>query len=58
VIMRFQRDAAGRVTGFDYGNPVVRHIPFSRLGDPTAAPAAPPAAAPAKPRRPEATPRR
>jgi CubicO group peptidase (beta-lactamase class C family) len=33
VIMRFRRDASGRVIGFDYGNPVVRNIRFTRLGD-------------------------
>jgi hypothetical protein len=33
MIVRFQRDASGRVTGFDYGNPVVRHLAFTRLGD-------------------------
>ncbi len=24
---------AASITGFDYGNPVVRHIAFTRLGD-------------------------
>ncbi len=33
MIVRFQRDEAGRVTGFDYGNPVVRRLEFARLGD-------------------------
>ena len=33
MIVRFRRDAAGRVTGFDYGNPLVKQIPFARLGD-------------------------
>jgi|GEM_PF-135969 len=56
MIVRFRRDAGGKVTGFDYGNPVVRNIGFTRLGGRTAAretPAAPvpatsdPAAAPA-----------
>ncbi len=43
MIVRFRRDAAGRVVGFDYGNPVVRSMPFTRLGD-RAAGAAPAAA--------------
>lgn len=60
MIVRFHRDAGGRVVGFDYGNPVVRSIGFTRLGDrtvasaaaaqppvaPVAAPAAPASAAP------------
>jgi len=33
MIVRFRRDGSGRVEGFDYGNPVVRGIPFTRLGD-------------------------
>jgi hypothetical protein len=33
MIVRFRRDASGKVTGFDYGNPVVRNISFTRLGD-------------------------
>ena len=33
VIARFRRDASGRVTGFDFSNPVVQHIAFTRLGD-------------------------
>ena len=33
MIVRFYRDAGGRVTGFDYGNPVVRRLEFARLGD-------------------------
>lgn len=32
MIVRFQRDADGRVTGFTYGNPVVHGIAFARLG--------------------------
>ncbi|MFL5386030.1 MAG: serine hydrolase [Longimicrobiaceae bacterium] len=55
--VRFRRDAGGRVVGFDYGNPAVRSIPFTRLGDratgapppPTTQPPAAPAAAPAAP---------
>jgi CubicO group peptidase (beta-lactamase class C family) len=35
MIVRFRRDASGRVVGFDYGNPVVRRISFTRLGDRT-----------------------
>ncbi len=51
MIVRLRRDAAGKVVGFDYGNPLVRGIAFTRLGDRAAgsAPAqasAPPAAAP------------
>jgi CubicO group peptidase (beta-lactamase class C family) len=33
MIVRFRRDASGKVTGFDYGNPLVRQIAFTRLGD-------------------------
>ena len=33
MIVRFRRDASGRVAGFTYGNPVVRSIAFTRLGD-------------------------
>jgi hypothetical protein len=33
AILRFRRDAGGRVVGFDYGNPVVRSIGFTRLGE-------------------------
>jgi len=42
MVVRFRRDGSGRVTGFDYGNPVVRSIAFTRLGarTPGAAPAA------------------
>jgi hypothetical protein len=32
MFVRFQRDASGRVTGFDFINPVVRHNAFTRLG--------------------------
>jgi hypothetical protein len=35
MIVRFRRDASGKVVGFDYGNPVVRNIRFTRLGDRT-----------------------
>lgn len=35
MMVRFQRDAAGKVTGFEYGNPVVRRLEFARLGDRT-----------------------
>ncbi len=34
MVMRFRRDGSGKVTGFDYGNPVVRNIRFTRLGEP------------------------
>ena len=37
MIVRFRRDASGKVTGFDYSNPVVRNISFTRLGDRTTA---------------------
>jgi CubicO group peptidase (beta-lactamase class C family) len=37
MIVRLRRDASGKVVGFDYGNPVVRSIRFTRLGDRTAA---------------------
>jgi hypothetical protein len=33
MIVRFRRDQAGKVVGFTYGNPVVRNIRFTRLGD-------------------------
>lgn len=32
AIVRFRRDASGAVTGFDYGNPVVRKLEFVRVG--------------------------
>jgi len=35
MIVRFRRDGSGKVVGFDYGNPVVRNISFTRLGDRT-----------------------
>jgi CubicO group peptidase (beta-lactamase class C family) len=38
--VRFRRDASGTVVGFDYGNPVVRSIGFTRIGaGPASAPA-------------------
>jgi hypothetical protein len=52
MIVRFRRDASGKVTGFDYGNPVVRRIAFTRLGDRTTAASSPAAAVPARPPRP------
>jgi hypothetical protein len=33
MIVRFQRDASGRVTGYVYDNPLVKGIQFTRLGD-------------------------
>jgi hypothetical protein len=33
MIVRFRRDESGKIVGFDYGNPVVRNIGFTRLGD-------------------------
>jgi CubicO group peptidase (beta-lactamase class C family) len=35
VTVRFLRDKAGKVVGFDYSNPVVRNIKFTRLSDRT-----------------------
>ena len=51
MVVRFRRDASGRVVGFDYANPIVRNISFTRLGDRNAAagPVAPPATRPAAP---------
>jgi CubicO group peptidase (beta-lactamase class C family) len=37
MLVRFQRDASGKVTGFVYDNPVVKGIQFTRLGDRNAA---------------------
>ncbi|RPD49068.1 serine hydrolase [Paracnuella aquatica] len=33
MTVRFVRDSAGKVTGFDYGNPLVRNIRFGRAND-------------------------
>ena len=33
VTMRFKRDAAGKVIGLDFSNPLLRAIPFTRVGD-------------------------
>ncbi|HEX6250903.1 MAG TPA: serine hydrolase [Gemmatimonadaceae bacterium] len=41
AIVRFRRDPSGKVVGLDYGNPVVRNIRFTRLGDRIAAAATP-----------------
>jgi hypothetical protein len=38
IIARFRRDPSGKVTGFDYSNPLLRNISFTRLGDRTTAP--------------------
>jgi hypothetical protein len=46
MIVRFQRDASGKVTGFVYGNPVVSNLVFTRLGDRKAVASASGAAAP------------
>lgn len=35
VTMRFLRDKDGKVVAFDYSNPVVRHLKFTRLSDRT-----------------------
>lgn len=32
MMVRLERDAAGRVTGFTYRNPVAQHLNFTRLG--------------------------
>jgi CubicO group peptidase (beta-lactamase class C family) len=32
MVLRFLRDDAGRVTGFQYSNPLVRDLPFTRAG--------------------------
>ena len=37
MLVRFQRDAAGTVVGFDYSNPVIRNIRVTRVGDLAAA---------------------
>ena len=41
MVVRFRRGAGGKVVGFDYGNPVVRTIGFTRLGDRTGVTSAP-----------------
>lgn len=46
MIVRFRRDASGKVTGFVYDNPVVKGIQFTRLGDRKGVTAAATAAAP------------
>ena len=33
VILRFRRDAANRIIGLDYSNPVVRNVAFARVSD-------------------------
>ena len=43
AVARFERDAQGNVTGFAYGNPLVRRLPFTRVGDRAAGPPAAPA---------------
>lgn len=47
MLLRFRRDANGGVIGFDYGNPVVRGIRYTRTGAAARSPSA--AAAPAAP---------
>lgn len=34
MLVRFRRDANGRIVGFEYSNPGVRCLPFTRLGQP------------------------
>ena len=46
MFVRLRRDASGKVTGFEYGNPVVRSITYTRLGDRSSAAKAPAAAPP------------
>lgn len=41
MIVRFRRDASGTVVGFDYGNPLVRDISFTRRGERTRGVSAP-----------------
>ena len=41
MIFRFRRDGAGNVVGLDYGNPVVRDLPFTRLDERAAPPSHP-----------------
>ncbi|HEX8129643.1 MAG TPA: serine hydrolase domain-containing protein [Pyrinomonadaceae bacterium] len=38
VTLRFRRDKAGKVVAFDYSNPVVRNIKFTRLSELTSRP--------------------
>jgi CubicO group peptidase (beta-lactamase class C family) len=33
AVVRFHRDAAGTITGFDYSNPLLRSVRFDRIGD-------------------------
>jgi len=33
MMLRFQRDKAGKVVGLDYSNPAMRHVQFTRLSD-------------------------
>jgi hypothetical protein len=49
MIVRFRRDASGRVTGFTYSNPVAKGIQFTRVGDLAAASADAPSAQPSSP---------
>jgi hypothetical protein len=57
MFVRFRRDAGGRVVGFDYGNPLVRGLAFTRLGSwSAAAPATPPAMAAEPPTAPPTAP--
>jgi hypothetical protein len=35
MILRFQRDKAGKIVALDYSNPVIRQVKFLRLSDPT-----------------------
>lgn len=53
MVVRFQRDPGGRITGFHYSNPLVSGITFTRLGEPGAGATAP---APASTRSRSATP--
>ncbi len=33
MMVRFRRDESGKINGFEYSNPLLRNIKFSRLGD-------------------------
>ena len=44
MFVRVRRDAGGKVVGFEYGNPVVRSLSFTRLGARSGAASTPPIA--------------
>ena len=47
MVVRFQRDGSGKVTGFEYSNPLVRNLAFTRVGNRPAARAGQAASVPA-----------